>query len=183
MASRLSSTGIFLSAETRLVSYRTIRHYLYNKSRYVCLFVCLFVCIYVPYGRPKGWADQDQTWHTHSCPPRECFWQGQCQGHSCMRAGVTELRNTRNAARKRHLAKAAQTTSGGRGKRHLANDYETPSGRRVIAAGSRRRRRRVTRRGAAGAEQRAPKARVELRQEDGSLQLVTQSRINSQKPT
>ena len=77
-----------------------------------------------------------------------------------MRAGVTELRNTRSAARKRHLgslANDAQTTSGGRGRRHLANDYET---RRVIAAGSRR---RVTRRGAAGAKQRAPKARVELR--------------------
>ena len=62
-------------------------------------------------------------------------FQGQCQDHSCMRAGVTELRNTRHAARKRHLA----------------NAYETPSGRRVITA-------RVTRRGAAGAEQRALKA-------------------------
>ena len=83
---------------------------------------------------------------------QDCFCQGQCQGHSCMRAGVTELRNTRHAARKRHLANAAQTTSGGRGRRHLANAYETPSGRRVITA-------RVTRR---GAEQ-----RVELRPEDG----------------
>jgi len=63
-----------------------------------------------------------------------------------MRAGVTELRNTRHAARKRHLANAAQTTSGGRGRRNLSNPYETPSGRRVITA-------RVTRRGAAGAEQ------------------------------
>jgi len=35
--------------------------YLYNKRRYVCLFVCLSVCIYVPYGRPNGWADRDQT--------------------------------------------------------------------------------------------------------------------------
>ena len=119
------------------------------------MFVCLSVCIYVPYGRPNGWADWDQTWHMHSCPHRECFCQGQCQGHSCMRAGVTELRNTRNAARKRHLANAAQTTSV-----PLANTYKTPSGRRVIAA-------RVTRRGAAGAEQRAPKAWVELRPEDG----------------
>ena len=61
------------------------------------MFVCLFVCIYVPHGRPNGWADRDQTWHTHSCPPRECFCQGQCQGHSCMRAGVTELWNTQKA--------------------------------------------------------------------------------------
>jgi len=43
-----------------------------------------------------------------------------------MGAGVTELRNTRNSARKRHLANAAQTTSG--------DAYETPSGRRVITA-------------------------------------------------
>ena len=56
------------------------------------------------------------------------------------------------------------------GKRHLANAYETPSGRRVITA-------RVTRRGAAGAEQRAPKARVELRPEDGQLQLVVHNCI------
>ena len=25
------------------------------------MFVCLSVCIYVPYGRPNGWADRDQT--------------------------------------------------------------------------------------------------------------------------
>jgi len=62
-----------------------------------------------------------------------------------MRAGVTELRNTRNATRKRHLANAAQTTSGGRGRRHLANAYETLFGQWVITA-------RVTRRGAASAE-------------------------------
>jgi len=60
-----------------------------------------------------------------------------------MHAGVTELRNTRNAAQKRHLANAPQTTSGGRGRRHLANAYETSSGRVITA--------RVTRRGAAGA--------------------------------
>jgi len=77
-----------------------------------------------------------------------------------MRTGVTELRNTRIAARKQQLANAAQTTSGGRGRRQLANAYKTPSRRRVITA-------RVTRRGAAGAEQRVPKARVELRPEDG----------------
>jgi len=76
-----------------------------------------------------------------------------------MRAGVTELRNTRKATPGERW-NAAQTTSGGRGRRHLANAYVTPSGRRVITA-------RVTRRGAAGAEQRAPKARVELRPEDG----------------
>jgi len=78
------------------ISYRHFWKHLYNlynKRRYVCLFVCLFV----PYGRPNGWAHRDQTWHTHSCPPRECFWQGQSTGHSRMRAGLTEIRNTRNA--------------------------------------------------------------------------------------
>jgi len=25
------------------------------------MFVCLCVCIYVPYGRPNGWANRDQT--------------------------------------------------------------------------------------------------------------------------
>jgi len=114
--------------------------YIIKGDMFVCLFVCLSVMIYVPYGRPNGWADQDQTWHTHSCPPRECFWQGQCQGHSRMLAGLTEVRNTRNAARKRHLANSAQTTYGRQRRLHLANDYETPSGRQVIA--------RVTRRGA-----------------------------------
>ena len=51
-----------------------------------------------------------------------------------MHAGVTELRNTRNAAQKRHLANAPQTTSGGRGRRHLANAYETSSGRVITAS-------------------------------------------------
>jgi len=83
-----------------------------------------------------------------------------------MRTGVTELRNTWNAARKRHLANAAQTMSGGRGRRHLANAYETLSGRRVITA-------RVTRRGATGAEQQARRTpsggRVITRPPDGVL--------------
>jgi len=43
-----------------------------------------------------------------------------------MRAGVTELRNTPSAARKRHLA----------------NAYKTPSGRRVSSNNDARRRRR-----------------------------------------
>jgi len=71
-----------------------------------------------------------------------------------MRAGVTEVRNTRHAARKQHLANAAETTSGGRGRRHLTNDYETPSGRPVITA-------RVMRRASIEG------VRVELRPEDG----------------
>ena len=81
---------------------------LYNKRRYVCLFVCLFVMIYVPYSRPNGWADRDETWHTHSCPPRECFWQGKCQGHSRMPAKVTEVRNTRKATPSERLRNAVE---------------------------------------------------------------------------
>jgi len=126
-------------------------HLLYNKRRYVCLSVSMFRMA----GQTAG--PIETKLDTHSCPPRECFCQGQCQDHSCMRAAVTELRKTPG---KQHLVYAAQTTSGGWGRRHLANAYETPSGRRGITG-------RVTRQGAAGAEQRAPKARVELRPEDG----------------
>jgi len=80
--------------------------HLYNKRRYVC--------IYVPYGRPNGWADRDQTWHTHSweCPPRECFCQGQCQGHSCMRAGVTITKHPESDTR-RMLLKLHPEDGGG----------------------------------------------------------------------
>jgi len=77
------------------------------------MFVCLSVSMFRMAGQTAG--PIETKLDMHSCPPRECFCQGQCQGHSCIRAGVTELRNTRNAARKRHLANAAQTTSGGRG--------------------------------------------------------------------
>ena len=45
------------------VRFRNKMENLYNKRRYVCLSVC----IYVPYGRPNGWADRDQTWQlTHA---------------------------------------------------------------------------------------------------------------------
>jgi len=51
------------------------------------------------------------------------------------------------------LLKLRPADGGGDTWQTLANAYETPSGRRVTTA-------RVTRRGATGAEQRAPKARV-----------------------
>ena len=89
---------------------------LYNKRRYVCLSVCLSVSMFRMAGQTAG--PIETKLDTHSCSPRECFCQGQYQGHSCTRAAVTELRNTWNAARKRHLA----------------NAYKTPSGRRVITA-------------------------------------------------
>jgi len=63
--------------------------------------------IYVLHSRPNGWADRDETWHTHSRPLTECFWQGQCQViHVCLR----EWQKYETPAM-----------------RHLANDYETPS--------------------------------------------------------
>ena len=74
-----------------------------------------------------------------------------------MRAGVTELQNTRNAVRKRHLANAAQTTSGGRGEatpgERLRNSVRT-TGSYSSSNEARRHRRRAA-------------ARVELRPEDG----------------
>ena len=90
----------------------------------VCLSVTLYLCSVWPAKR-LGRSRPNLTHALMSTQGVFLSTQGQCQGHSCMRAGVTELRNTRNAARKRHLANAAQT----------------PSGRRVITA-------RVTRRGA-----------------------------------
>jgi len=120
----------------------------------------MFVCFYVPYGRPNGWADRDQTWHMHSCPSRECFCQGQCQGHLCMRAGVTELRNTRKTTPgercSNYVRRTGEATPGerlrnsvrtmgnysssneARRHRHRAASAEgasrTPSGGRVITA-------------------------------------------------
>ena len=115
------------------------------------MFVCLFVCIYVPYGLPNGWADRDQTWHTHSCPPRECFWQGQCQGHSCMRAGVTELPNTRKATPgercSNYVRRTGEATSGER----LRNSVRTTDN--YSSSNEARRRRR---RAASGGASRTP---------------------------
>jgi len=72
-----------------------------------------------------------------------------------MRVGVTEVRNTRKA------------TSGERCSHYVRTTAEATSSERLRNSVA-----RVTRRGAAGAEQRAPTARVELRPEDGYLQLV-----------
>jgi len=89
--------------------YTKYGHYLYNKSRYVCLFVCQSVSMFRMAGQTAG--PIETKLDTRTRPPKECFCQGQCQGHSCMRVGVTEVRNTRHAAQRRHLANAAQTTS------------------------------------------------------------------------
>ena len=72
-----------------------------------------------------------------------------------MPAKVTEVRNTRSAARIRHLANRALAGSRLRQRRHLANDYETPSNytARVTYEATQARRRR--RRAASGAA-RAP---------------------------
>ena len=120
-----------------------------NERRYVCLSVCLSVSMFRMAGQTAGPIETKLDTRTHV--QLGSFCQGQCQGHSCMRAGVTELRNTRNAARKRHLA----------------NAYESPSGRRVITA-------RVTRWGAAGAKQRVPKARGASRTPSGG-RVITAS--------
>jgi len=97
---------------------------------FVCLFVCLYLCSIWPAKR-LGRSRPNLT-RTHVHPGSVSVKVNVKVIHVCV--GVTELRNTRNAARKRPLANAAQTTSGGRGRRHLANAYETPSGRRVITA-------------------------------------------------
>ena len=52
------------------------------------------VCLSVADGRPNGWADQDQNWDRDSCWPKECFSQGQGQGHLQRPAGPREQRPT-----------------------------------------------------------------------------------------
>jgi len=118
---------------------------LYNKRRYVCLFVCLYLCSVWPAKR----LGRSRPNLTHALMSIQGVFLARSMSRSFMYAcGSDRSMNTRHAAQKWHLANTAQTTSGGWGRRHLANAYETPSGRRVITA-------RVTRRGAAGAEQRA----------------------------
>jgi len=130
---------------------------LYNKRRYVCLFVCLYLCSVWS----AKWLGRSRPNLTHALMST----QGVFLSRSMSRSFMYACGNDRIT---KHPARCAKATPGERcsnyvrrtGRRHLANAYETPSGRRVITA-------RVTRRGAAGAEQRAPKARVELRPEDG----------------
>jgi len=130
-------------------------HDLYNKRRYVCLFVCLYLCSVWPAKR----LGQSRPNLTHALMSTQGVFLSRSMSfmYAC---GSDRITKHPERCTKAHLANAAQTTSGGRGSRHLGNAYETPSGQRIITA-------RVTRRGAAGAEQQAPKARVELRPEDG----------------
>ena len=61
---------------------------------------------------------------THSCPPRECFWQGQCQGHSRIRAGLTEVRNTRKATPGERWSHYVRTTAEATPSERLRNAVE-----------------------------------------------------------
>ena len=67
-----------------------------------------------------------------------------------MRAGLTEVRNTRKATPGERCSNYVRTTAEATPAERLRNSVA-----------------RETRRGAAGAEQRAPTARAELRPEDG----------------
>ena len=55
--------------------------HLYNKRRYVCLSVSMFRMA----GQTAGPIETKLDTRTHVHPGSVC--QGQCQGHSCMRAG------------------------------------------------------------------------------------------------
>ena len=59
------------------------------------MFVCLSVPMFRMAGQTAGPIETklDTRTHVH----QGVFCQGQCQGHSCMRAGLTEVRNTWNA--------------------------------------------------------------------------------------
>jgi len=111
----------------------------------------MFVCLFCMAGQTAGPIETKLDTRTHVHP-------GSVSGKVNVKIIHVCVRDWQNyeTPGKRHLANAAQTTSRGRGRRHLANAYETPSGRCVIFTA------RVTR----------PQARVELRPEDGYLQLV-----------
>ena len=59
----------------------------------------MFVCLFRMVGQTAGPIETklDIRTHVHPGSVSGNFWQGQCQGHSCMRAGLTEVRNTRKA--------------------------------------------------------------------------------------
>jgi len=143
---------------------------LYNKRR--CLSVCLSICIYVPYDIRNIDTDRQTDMAGQTAEMIETKLDTRTHVHpgsvsvkvnvKVIRVCVREWQNyetpvsLRESDTWRTLLKL-RPDDGGR--RHLANAYENPSGRRVITAW-------VTRRGAAGAEQRAPKARAELRRTD-----------------
>ena len=122
------------------------------------MFVCLFVCLYLCSVWPAKRLGRSRPNLTHVLMSTQGVFLSRSMPRSFMYA----------CGRTKHPERCAKATPGERcsnylrrtAERHLANAYETPSGRRVITA-------RIKRRGAAGAEQRAPKARVELRPEDG----------------
>ena len=50
--------------------------------------------------------------------------QGQCQGHSCMRAGLTEVRNTRKATPSERCSHYVRTTAEATPSERLRNAVE-----------------------------------------------------------
>jgi len=116
----------FTAMDARTLGLIIIYIYIIKGVMFVCLFVCLYVSMFRMAGQTSGPIETKLDTRTHVHPGSV---SGKVNvGHSCMRAGLTEVRNTRHAVRKRHLANDAQTTSGGRRRRHLPNDYETSSG-------------------------------------------------------
>jgi len=104
--------GSWCDHHSELQAVETVTH-LYNKRRYVCLFVCLSVSMFRMAGQTAGPIETKLDTRTH-VHPGECFCQGQCQGHSCMRVGVTELQNTlRESDTWRSLLKLRPEDGGG----------------------------------------------------------------------
>ena len=92
--------------------------HLYNKRRYVCLSVC----VYVPYGRPNGWADRDQTWHTHSST------QGVFLTRSTSRSFMYACGNDRIT---KHPERCAKATPGERCSNYVRRTGEATTGERL----------------------------------------------------
>jgi len=120
------------------------------------MFVCLSVCFYVPYSRPNGWADRDQTRHAlmstqgvflarsmsrsfvYACGtdrntkhPESDTWRRLVElrpddGGDIWRT-ITKLRNYSSTNKARRLRRRAASAAGA---------SRTPSGGRVITASS-----------------------------------------------
>jgi len=129
---------------------------------FVCLFGCLFVCIYVPYSRPNGCADRDETWHALMST------QGVFLARSMSRSFTYACETDSNT---KHPALCANTPPSERRSGGVRTPAAAPSSERNYNATNKTRRRRC--RAANGA------AAIVLRPEDGWLELVFNNTVST----
>jgi len=88
------------------------------------MFVCLSVCLFRMAGQTAGPIETKLDTRTHVHPGSVSGKVGQCQGHSCMRAGVTEVRNTRKATPSERSTHYVRTTAAATPSERLRNAVE-----------------------------------------------------------